>query len=233
MEGISNPSASVKWLTAVRRIAMTHAETLPAVRRAICLILGLTVLAAAGCVGPTPPPLKLTEPVSISLPRQPSEPMLLPGLGVIYFDRFFTHVDQMPGEQSAHKTGRKGSPIGNLNHRFGKGKVFDSGRSQGVGVQIAGFIRMSTPGTYEFKARSNDGIRVFLGDTMIIDDPAVHSDRFSNEKAVEIRNSGWYPLKILYFQKKGTATIELFWKEPSVSVFQIVPPGALAHSKGE
>lgn len=212
---------------------MKYAKTLPALRRALGLVLGVTALAAGGCVGPTPPPLKSAEPVTISLSRQPPEPSLAPGLSVIYFDRFFTHIDQMPDEQSAHKKGRKGPPIGNLNHRFGKGKVFDSGRSQGVGIQLTGFIRMSAPGTYGLKARANDGIRVFLGDTMIIDDPTVHGDRFSSEKAVEIQTPGWYPLKILYFQKKGTATIEFFWKEPSGSVFQIVPPGALTHLKDE
>lgn len=189
---------------------------------AICL--GLVAGFITGCaksVREIKPEKSMIDPASIK-----------PGLAVLYFDDFYRHINEMPAGETALKEGTPGKPIPYLNHRFGSGPVFDSGLSTGVGVQIDGLIRFPSAGRYAFKAKSNDGIRIFIDNKMIINDPAVHSggDQFSSEAWVEVDQPGWYLFFLQYFQRKGTATLELYWQAPGQTDFGIVPADAFGHA---
>ena len=157
------------------------------------------------------------------------EHQLQPGLSVIYFHGFYRNLSQMPRGKRAIKKGFPGRPIPVLDHKFGENPVFDSGRAKGVGMHIDGFIFFDQPGDYIFQSNTNDGFRLLISDLKIIDDPMYHSDRMSGEIKVRVSKPGWYPLRILYFQRKGTATIQLFWKRPGDKEMGIVPAEAYAH----
>lgn len=164
---------------------------------------------------------------------QPEAGRLKPGLSVFYIFKFFRHIDEMPPHERAREMGRPaakpGQPVLQLNHQFDKGPVFDSGENRGVGVYMNGYLRLSQPGRYIFRARSNDGIRIFINDQMIINDPDVHGERFSNRGIVDIKQAGWYDLKLQYFQRKGSAMLKLYWKIPGANARVIVPAEVLAH----
>jgi hypothetical protein len=156
-------------------------------------------------------------------------PDLLPGLAVRYYDGRFRHIDQMPSGSRATQWGRSGNPIAIINHRFGEGNVFDSGTHQKVGVMMSGYIHFESNGSYRFRARSNDGVRIWIGDMVVIDDPDVHPDRLSDSRPLEKRLAGWYPFQLKYFQNKGSATLELYWQPPGAQDFTIVPEAAYRH----
>ncbi|MBW1982029.1 MAG: hypothetical protein JRJ12_12495, partial [Deltaproteobacteria bacterium] len=160
---------------------------------------------------------------------QPAAESLEGGLTVLYFDGFFRHINELPTGAEALRHGRPGKSVSMIDHRFGSGEVFDSGRSRGVGVQMSGFINFPESGQYVFKARANDGVRVFIDSTRIINDPEVHAARFSRETLLEVPAAGWYPLLIQYFQRKGTAMLELYWRKPGKDKFSIMPAEAYAH----
>ena len=156
---------------------------------------------------------------------------LEPGLAVRYFRGYFRHVMEMPHGIAAQGSGWQGSPILMLNHRFGKGEVFDSGSSRGIGMEMTGFIHFPSPGRYIFKAKSNDGIRITINDEVIVSDEEFHADRYSQPGTVDVKKPCWYPMLISYFQRKGTAMLELYWKTPGANAFSIVPAGAYAHKQ--
>ena len=85
------------------------------------------------------------------------------------------------------------------------------------------------PGTYLMTMQSNDGIRVFLGGQMVFEDPDVHRDRFTENTTVEIAEAGYYPLYIVYFERKGTSTLEMYWQPPGAESFDFVPADAFFH----
>ena len=157
------------------------------------------------------------------------EDTLKPGLAVVYIYGFWRHIDQMLTDGKANQKAKPGKPIPLINHQFERGLVFDSGVTRGVGMKMTGFIRLPKSGKYGFMAKSNDGIRVFVIDQMVINDPTGHPARFSEPGSVEISDPGWYPLKILYFQRKGTAALEMHWKRPGDEAFSIIPAEAYAH----
>lgn len=160
---------------------------------------------------------------------QPEDAKMSPGLAVIYFFKKLRHIDEMPPEDEIAKEGRPGKPILFLDHRFDKGVIFDSGKKQAVGVRMSGFIRFAQAGRYDLQANSNDGIRIFVAGRMIVDDPKVHADRMTVPGIVIIDKPGWYPVLIQYFQRKGTATLQLFWRVPGSDKYRILPAAAYAH----
>lgn len=161
------------------------------------------------------------------------ENQLQPGLSVVYFHGFYRNIHQMPRGKSAAEKGIPGKPIPKLDHKFGEDLVFDSGRSKGVGMHMDGFILFEKTGDYVFQANTNDGFRLLISEMKIIDDPLYHSDRMSGKVRVRVSEPGWYPLRILYFQRKGTATIQLFWIKPGDKKEVIVPAEAYAHIPGQ
>ena len=50
-------------------------------------------------------------------------------------------------------------------------------------------------------------------------------------KPVVIAEPGWYPFRLIYFEKRVTSTVELYWKPPGGSGdMDFVPEEAFAHT---
>ncbi len=160
---------------------------------------------------------------------QPGADALAPGLAVTYYFGKIDHIREIAGW--AKGEGKVGPPIPMLNYNVGQGKVLTSDASDMVMAVIRGYLHFERPGSYTLLVNSNDGVRIQLGGRQIYDDPDVHADRLSDPLAVEIREPGWYPLEVLYFEKKNTATLELFWLPPGAADFDFVPAAAFAHAK--
>ena len=47
---------------------------------------------------------------------------------------------------------------------------------------------------------------------------------------VDIAAAGWYPLDLLYFEKRNTSTLQFYWaQEAAGESLRLVPPDAFAH----
>ena len=160
---------------------------------------------------------------------QPKDGDLAAGLSVDYYFEFFQDIQELIEWTEVFK-GEPGEPLLTLDNHVGQGDVLTSGRSNGVGAWIKGFIRFEK-GLYDLQVNSNDGVRVTIGGQQIYEDPFIHADRMSDPLPVEITEAGWYPMEILYFEKKNTSTLQLFWRVPDSQEFAIVPGSALAHEK--
>lgn len=166
------------------------------------------------------------------LPVTIDERYLQPGLDAIYLFDKFRHVDHMPTSANGiAKYGRLAPPVLILDHRFGDEEVLDSGRSREVGVLLQGYFQLDTPGIYQFQAKSNDGFQLYIDGELIVSDPGVHGDRLSEPGKFKVINGGMFPVAIKYFQRKGTATLELYWQPPGSGSFSIVPQRVYLHMK--
>lgn len=165
-------------------------------------------------------------------PRPAISADLQSGLAVLYFPkRFVRHIDALPKGEEALQKGVPGPPVTNLNRRFGRGQVFNSGTNRGVGVEMNGFILLEKPGRYRFQVNSNDGFRLSLDGRIFLEDPAWHQsgDRLTPPAEFEVSEPAWYSLRIRYFQRKGTAAFQFFWQPPEGTEFSPVPGRVLAH----
>lgn len=173
-------------------------------------------------------------PAPISVPAvapanpQPDAAALKDGLAVSYYFAKFQNIDKLV-EWMNMEEAVPGAPLPNLNYQMGAGNVLTTTSADLVGAHITGFMDFSEAGVYELKVTSNDGVRVTVGGIMIFEDPEIHSDADSPPLVVTIDEPGWYPLDILYFEKKGSAALKLYWKRPGETAFSIVPTTAFKH----
>jgi len=174
--------------------------------------------AAAQAPGGRPQPLK----------PPPAAEALKPGLLPQYFRNLeLNHVDELV-RAAQRGPGVPGAPVANLDAGDGSGQMWESQMPALWGVRFDGLIRLER-GEHYFAVNSNDGVRVFLGGPMLLEDPDVHADRLSDPVAVSIAEPGWYPLVVWYFQKRNTAALQLLWQPPGAASFAPVPPEKLAH----
>jgi hypothetical protein len=160
---------------------------------------------------------------------QPDAAALKDGLAVRYYFSKFTHIDNLAAWMNS-EDGIEGEPLPNLDYQMGAGNVLTTTSADLVGAHITGFMDFPEAGTYELTVTSNDGVRVTLGGVMMFEDPEIHADTASPRLVVRIEEPGWYPLDILYYEKKGSAALKLHWKKPGESAFSVVPTTAFKHS---
>lgn len=152
-----------------------------------------------------------------------------PGLAVCYMYYLVRHIDEFADWDMDSKCS-PGPPLANLDSSVGDGEVLTTTSTNGVMAKITGFIHLDKVGSYGFSFESNDGVRLMIDGKLILEDPDVHSDRFSEIGRMEVTEPGWYPLTIYYFERKGTSTLRFFWKPPGTEgTFPLVPGSALAH----
>ena len=189
--------------------------------------LAATVWLAAAALSPTS-----AQELAVPADPQPVAEALKPGLAVRYYYHMFRHIDELI-EWQDYRDGKPGPVIERLAHRVGDGNVLTSQNDNGVGAEITGLIKLDEPGTWAFALQSNDGVRLWIGGHQIVDDPDVHSDQFSPIGELTVETPGWYPLKLLYFERKATSTLELYWQAPDAppGTMPIVPAEALAHTE--
>ncbi|MFN4275929.1 MAG: PA14 domain-containing protein [Ferrovibrio sp.] len=190
------------------------------------LILGiLPALLLAACATqqdsrPAGPPQPATP--------QPTAAQLSPGLSPLYFIAQLDHVDNMPRSPADLAKGRRGPAILQLDAESGSGRMWDSQATEGFAVHMTGMIQLEA-GIYRFAAFANDGIRITIDRTRVVDDPDVHAGRLSPLGEVRISQPAWYPITVQYFQKRGTAALKFQWQPPGAGGLMTVPAAALAH----
>ncbi len=195
--------------------------------RALALGLGLAVAALvaatpAAHAGGTISGLAPAKP-------QPKPAALKPGLAVTYYYSMVRHVDEL-ATIAKYSKGQVGPPIPQLNYHGGQGNVLTSKFDNGVGAFIEGLINFAQAGTYVLKMQSNDGVKLEIGGKLIHMDGGVHVDTFSDPIPVRIDEAGWYPLSLIYFERKNTSTLELYWsKAGGTEAADFVPADAFAH----
>lgn len=162
---------------------------------------------------------------------QPADSALRPGLAVDYYYEYYRQVRELI-DWMGYKDPEPGEPLPQLNYRVGTGRVLTSQADDGVGAHIRGFIRLDQLGTYSFALRSNDGVRLSIGGEQILEDPDVHSDRYTVPEDVVVETPGWYAIELLYFERRNTSTLELYWLRPGEAEdkgMSLVPAEAFAH----
>ncbi|MGF1641315.1 MAG: PA14 domain-containing protein [Rhodospirillales bacterium] len=189
------------------------------------------LLLAVGSVAAQPPttviePIRLASPIPAA--PQPDAATLNDGLAVRYYFAKFNHVDELV-DWMRFDRGVESPPLPHLDYESGPGNVLTTTSGDLVGAHITGFIGFHEVGTYRLRVTSNDGVRLTLAGEMVFEDPGVHGDATSPDLVFDITVPGWYPLDVLYFEKKGTATLRFTWQPPGADGFVPIPGSALKH----
>ncbi len=110
----------------------------------------------------------------------------------------------------------------NINYDWGSGAPHTSVGADYFSARWSKYVDV-TPGTYQFTATSDDGIRVWVDSDLIIDQWYEHPPQtFSADKYL---NAGHHLIKVEYFEKAGLAVAKLQWQRKSSDT--------ITHWKGE
>ena len=87
-----------------------------------------------------------------------------------------------------------------------------------------GYLQITTAGSYTIYVNSDDGSRVRLNGSEIINNDRTHSMQERSHTATLA--AGYHPLEVTFFENGGGAGLQLSWQGPGISK-QIVPASAL------
>lgn len=95
----------------------------------------------------------------------------------------------------------------------------DPGDSDSFGIRYSGFIQIDTPGTYTFYTTSDDGSKLFINGTEVVDNDGLHG---SQERSGNISlTAGLHDITVLFFENGGGETLTVQYQGPSISKQQI------------
>lgn len=163
-------------------------------------------------------------------PASPQPKGLKQGLKVSYFtgDR---QVRSLGAAKSRIKSSSKpGKPLKGLNYPDkGKGApVLTAGIPELVVADIRGYIKFPAPGVYDLEFFTNDGAQVWISGKSVAKLDQITPCASAGRPKVKVPSAGWYDIKVLYFQKEGTACFESEWKKPGGSI-QLIPDSAFGY----
>ncbi|UCG94681.1 MAG: hypothetical protein JSW13_02700, partial [Candidatus Aerophobus sp.] len=96
-------------------------------------------------------------------------------------------------------------------------------------IRWSGELKMDKSDLYKIMIESDDGVRFWIDNKLVIDDWKDHN-LLRNEAQMALE-SGWHPIKIEYYEGTGAAAISLMWSSNSIAE-QIIPTASLRDLKG-
>ncbi len=97
-------------------------------------------------------------------------------------------------------------------------------------AHVLGNISIPTAGSYTFRLTSDDGSRLRIDNTVVINHDGLHGPT-PKEGAVTL-SAGYHELRIEHFERDGGQQITLEWRVPGSSSFALVPNSALSTDAG-
>jgi len=94
-------------------------------------------------------------------------------------------------------------------------------------VRWTGKLAIPTTGSYRFQATSDNSVRVWINNQLVIDDWTAHGVT-SDESANLLLVAGQrYDIKVEYAELTGDATMRLSWTTPDNASYAVIPASAL------
>ena len=113
-----------------------------------------------------------------------------------------------------------------INFNWGTGPPHPQVPAGMYSVRWTGQVRANFSQTYTFYTVSNDGVRLWVNNQMLINNWSDHAAT-ENAGSIALQAGQWYPITIEYYQSGGTAQISLSYASPSTPK-QIIPSGELS-----
>jgi alpha-L-fucosidase len=114
-------------------------------------------------------------------------------------------------------------------YRDGVAPAFDiSVRTQPeyYGMEFNGLIRIVEPGVYRFFTESDDGSKLLIGDSLVVNNDFLHS--LTESSGMIALGAGFHQIRVLYFQKTGDEGLRVMWMRRGMAKSEI-PAEVLFH----
>ncbi|RPF20256.1 family 16 glycoside hydrolase [Myceligenerans xiligouense] len=91
-------------------------------------------------------------------------------------------------------------------------------------------LSVPADGTYEFRLTSDDGSRLLIDDSVVVDHDGLHGAEPADGSVA--LTSGHHDLRVEYFENTGDQVLKLEWRPPGTTEFEVVPSSVLSTEAG-
>lgn len=91
----------------------------------------------------------------------------------------------------------------------------DPGDADNFSIRYTGYIQIDTPGSYTFYTTSDDGSKLYIDGTEVVDNDGTHG---SQERSGNITlTAGLHDIRVLFFENSGGENLSVAYQGPSIS----------------
>jgi len=106
-----------------------------------------------------------------------------------------------------------------------------TGNGHDFGVIWRGYVKCEAPGVYAFRARYDDGFRLFISDDSNVMRQVMDGWSTGPVEALDgqitLKGGKWYKLEARFFEDEDRSYVQLYWLPPGAAQYTIVPTDAL------
>ena len=117
-----------------------------------------------------------------------------------------------------------------INYSWGTGNVGSSGRRDNVFIRFKGYITANIQGNTQFRVQSDDGVRFYLENSLIINAWKLQGPTWHASGNRNLIANQRYPFTLNWYEHGGGATIRLQWKRPDKN-WEYIPNTAFSTDK--
>lgn len=94
-------------------------------------------------------------------------------------------------------------------------------------VRWTGTITIPTTGSYRFRTVSDDGVRLWINGSQLINNWTNHSATTNTSSTVNLTAGQRVPITLEYYENGGSAVMQLQWRRPGTSSYVAIPAASL------
>jgi YVTN family beta-propeller protein len=91
----------------------------------------------------------------------------------------------------------------------------------------SGHVSVNANGNYTFHTTSDDGIRLWVNGSLVIDNWTTHAPTTNNSQPIALKAGFYYDLKLEYFESQAGAVAKLAWTTPGATAAVPIPQAQL------
>ncbi|HEY8940158.1 MAG TPA: DUF6701 domain-containing protein [Cellvibrio sp.] len=115
---------------------------------------------------------------------------------------------------------------GPINFNWGAGAPGPTGiGADTFSVRWTGYVRATTSGIHRFRTVSDDGVRLYVNGTLVINRWNDHSSATDTSPDISLVAGQSYSLVLEYYENAGSAVIQLSWQTPGSGSYVAIPAG--------
>lgn len=115
-------------------------------------------------------------------------------------------------------------------YKVGKTKNFKLGTGiervqDNFAILFESYIKIDSTGTYSFGITSDDGSKLMIDTTVVVNHDGLHSSSYK-EGTIKL-NKGTYRITVQYFEASGSQVLDVYWKPVGKTTKTLIPNYAL------
>ncbi|MEO9023273.1 MAG: PA14 domain-containing protein [Ginsengibacter sp.] len=92
-----------------------------------------------------------------------------------------------------------------------------------ISVRWRGYIQATSTGNYYFETYSDDGVKLTVDGSILINNWNVHPRTINKSSARRLVKGNTYSIQLDYFNYEGKKEIQLLWKTPEMQEYETIP----------